>query len=252
MLTNVLFRNTVLRDFAAEPLRYFAELTIWDYESYAFGLSTAHKYSCHDNDDFRRRMRLARVGHVVFEDSFFGEELLEVLLPLKDAWRDGRIETPCMFDSHSLLQRSFSELLFCSDMRVFTDVVGKLRQPFVSLPPVRECASLFLRTPNPLNVAEMVEWLNLDAHSEGPKELHLGAHGLDGGVENFVQQLKMDFIESKTPRRYTVKVHQCANDRQPSRFLNKNTSEVLSISVCATDVSDRTVVVERKPMDGKQ
>lgn len=66
MLTNVLFRNTVLRDFAAEPLRYFAELTIWDYESYAFGLSTAHKYSCHDNDDFRRRMRLARVGHVVY------------------------------------------------------------------------------------------------------------------------------------------------------------------------------------------
>ncbi|KAH7709812.1 hypothetical protein AAVH_22911 [Aphelenchoides avenae] len=253
MLTNVLFRDIVLHDFAEEPLRYFEELTIYDYESYRFNFLAGDTYYTEDNDDFTQSMRLGRVGKVVFEDSFFCEELFEMLLPLKDAWRLARLETPCNFRSHSVLQRAFSELFFCRDMRLFTNLVGKLREPFVSFPPVRECASLFLRTPNPVTVAELVEWLNLDAHSKGPKELHVADSGLDGGVENFVQLLKMDFFESKTARRYMVKVHQCAAyDRQPGRFLNKDTSEVMSISLCETDVADRIVAVERKPMDDKQ
>lgn len=59
MLTNALFCDIVLRDFAKEPFRYFVALQID--ESYAFGLSVGNYYACRDSDDFNRRMRLARV-----------------------------------------------------------------------------------------------------------------------------------------------------------------------------------------------
>lgn len=89
------------------------------------------------------------------------EALLQVLLPLKDAWRHGSVDTPCYFASTSLCERAFSELLFCESMIVFLDIDGidrPLSQPFTSLPAVRECASLRIgRTPNPLSAVEIIE-----------------------------------------------------------------------------------------------
>lgn len=61
MLTNVLFCDIVQRDFAKEPFRYFAA-GLQVAESYEFGLTMGNYYSCRDNDDFNRCMRLARVG----------------------------------------------------------------------------------------------------------------------------------------------------------------------------------------------
>lgn len=62
MLTNVLFRDVVLRDFTKEPFRQFTSLHILAYQSYRFVLTTGHGYLCKENDDFSRRMRLGRVG----------------------------------------------------------------------------------------------------------------------------------------------------------------------------------------------
>lgn len=64
MLVNVLCRDIVLRDFAEEPLRYFATLNIRAHQRHEFVLAAGDKYSCEDNNDFSRRMRLARVGEL--------------------------------------------------------------------------------------------------------------------------------------------------------------------------------------------
>lgn len=64
LLTNVLFRDVILRDFAKEPLRYIANLEIVGWQTYLFDhpWRTRDCYLCIDNDEFRRRMRLGRVG----------------------------------------------------------------------------------------------------------------------------------------------------------------------------------------------
>lgn len=62
MLTNVLFRDVGLRDFAKEPFRYFASLYIYGYQDYALENTTGNGYRCRDNEDFSRRMRFGRVG----------------------------------------------------------------------------------------------------------------------------------------------------------------------------------------------
>lgn len=61
MLTSVLFRDVVLRDFANEPFRFLEDLHIDRHQNYRFDLSTQNRYRSEDNDDFSRRMRLARV-----------------------------------------------------------------------------------------------------------------------------------------------------------------------------------------------
>lgn len=62
MMVNVSFREIVLRDFPNEPFRYFTSLCIDGYQSYRFDLTARNDYLCADNDDFGRRMRLARIG----------------------------------------------------------------------------------------------------------------------------------------------------------------------------------------------
>lgn len=120
----------------------------------------------------------------------FDENAFQVLLPLKNAWSDSQITTPCNFASHSLLERAFSELLFCADMHVETRVVGQLSQPFTSLPAVRECPSLVLGVPPiPLTVVDVIEWLNADASSKEPKYLQL-LGGLEDSVEDLINEVK--------------------------------------------------------------
>lgn len=71
MLTNALFRDVVARDFAKEPFRYFKELNIREYQPYTaerayrvylFTPVTGRTSSCRNDDDFCRRLRLARIG----------------------------------------------------------------------------------------------------------------------------------------------------------------------------------------------
>ncbi|KAH7696039.1 hypothetical protein AAVH_36893, partial [Aphelenchoides avenae] len=126
-----------------------------------------------------------------FSNTVFDENIFNALLPVKDAWRDGGIDTPCYFVSLALFERTFRELLFCKSMFVITGVDGALSQPFLALPAVRQCSSLSVfRPPSPLTAAEIVEWLNADGRSNEPTFLQVGADELGGSVENLVEQLK--------------------------------------------------------------
>lgn len=119
--------------------------------------------------------------------------MFEALLPHVDAWRDGFIETPRYFNPQSLSERAFSELLFCKKMTVVSGVIGQLGQPFISLPAIRECTWLRLytpRTPVPLAVGEILEWLKADARSNEPKVLEMGHQTLNDSIDDFVQQLQ--------------------------------------------------------------
>lgn len=120
----------------------------------------------------------------------FSENLFNVLLPFRDAWREGHIDTQSRFASRPLLERAFSELLFCKTLVVTGDgLEGQLYQCFLSLPAVRECTSLRILA-IPLNVAEVVEWLNVHARSKEPKRLEMYDTSLRDSVDNLVQQLK--------------------------------------------------------------
>ncbi|KAH7709811.1 hypothetical protein AAVH_22910 [Aphelenchoides avenae] len=250
MLTNVQFRDIVLCDFAKEPLRYFATLIIREHQCYRFDLNTGNKYICEDNDDFMRRMRLARIGELSFPTGFvFDEDIFEVLLPFKKTWRDGKLDAPEKFASTSLFERAFSELFFCHDMYVTTDI-QQLSQPFTSLPAVRECTSLdIVEPPSTLTAIDIIEWLNADASSEEPKRLEANHHELGGTVEDLIQLLKTDFIESKTARCYVAKIWVDEYDGNVGRFVNNDTSEDLTISLYATHDLTEAVKVERKPVD---
>lgn len=121
----------------------------------------------------------------------FDDDLFKVLLPLKDAWREGLVNTPRNFTSLSIFEQAFSELLLCKGMYYHTTVVGPLRQPFLSLPALRECTSLrIFRPPSPLTALEVRQWLNMDSHSMESKRLEMGDDGLTGSVENLVHHLK--------------------------------------------------------------
>lgn len=121
----------------------------------------------------------------------FDEDIFEVLLPFKEAWRDGLLDTPWKFTSPSLFERAFSELFFCYDMYVITEGDQQLSQPFTSLPAVRECTSLEINDPpSAITVTELVEWLNADARSKEPKQLEISHYELNDTVENLVERLK--------------------------------------------------------------
>lgn len=62
MLANASFRDIVLRDFAKKPFRYVSTLCIHEYKRYGFVITKGNEYRFWDNDDFSRRMRLARDG----------------------------------------------------------------------------------------------------------------------------------------------------------------------------------------------
>lgn len=120
----------------------------------------------------------------------FDENIFNVLLPLRDAWPDGHVETPRFFASPSLRERAFSELLFC-DFMIVASYDDQLSEPFTSLPAVRECTSLLvLQLPSRLTSAGILEWLDVDARSKKPKYLEMDYEGLDESVETSVQQLK--------------------------------------------------------------
>ncbi|KAH7704857.1 hypothetical protein AAVH_27942, partial [Aphelenchoides avenae] len=199
MLTNVLFRDIVLRDFAEEPLRYFHRLHIRGQQNYAFEITEGNEELCEDVDEFSRRMRLVRVGglqqvfltkKILFSDTRFDEDIFQVLLPFKDAWRDGRLITQRCTASASVLERAFSELFFCTDIFVDIDLHGEISQPFLSLPAVRECASLYIiRLPIQLTSDEIFEWVYADARSKKPKLLELGEEQLVDDAMDFVGQL---------------------------------------------------------------
>lgn len=104
-------------------------------------------------------------------------------------------QSPYCFSSKSLAERAFSELLFCKKMTVANGVIGRLRQPFLSLPSVRECATLLLHTPQhpfpiQIAVAKILQWLNADVHSNEPKRLEMEQRSLGDSTENLVQRLK--------------------------------------------------------------
>ncbi|KAH7694631.1 hypothetical protein AAVH_38319, partial [Aphelenchoides avenae] len=73
-----------------------------------------------------------------------------------------------------------------------TDVDGGLlRQPFMSLPVVRECTFVrILLPPGPVSVAEILDWLKVDAGSNEPKHFEVVDYQLLDSVENLVQNLK--------------------------------------------------------------
>lgn len=126
-----------------------------------------------------------------FADALFDETIFEAILPFKDAWRDGYIDTPLDFASQSLFERAFSELFFCKRMSVDVSFDGQLSQPCLSFPAVRECVSLEIDGyPSPLTAAEIIEWLNADGYSKGPKRLEMIEYDLNDGVEHLVQELK--------------------------------------------------------------
>lgn len=129
--------------------------------------------------------------HSRFPTGFvFDEDIFEVLLPFKKTWRDGKLDAPEKFASTSLFERAFSELFFCHDMYVTTDI-QQLSQPFTSLPAVRECTSLdIVEPPSTLTAIDIIEWLNADASSEEPKRLEANHHELGGTVEDLIQLLK--------------------------------------------------------------
>ncbi|KAH7695756.1 hypothetical protein AAVH_37182 [Aphelenchoides avenae] len=182
----------------------------------------------------------------------FNEKIFDILLPLKDAWRDVYdFTTPSHFTSPTLLERAFSELFCCRRMDVVTGVKGQLSLPFTSLPAVRECTSLsIVRPPGPLSAVEVIEWLNVDVDSDEPRRLVMGAHQLGGSVENLVQQMKADFLGSKEARRYVITIHVgWAYNGEPGRFLNKHSSEKLTISHFGDYGRIHSVAVERKAAD---
>lgn len=126
-----------------------------------------------------------------FSNKPFDENLLNVLLPHKDAWGDGHVDTPSYFASSSVCERAFCELLFCKSMNVNTDRDDQLTQAFLSLPAVRQCTLIRVyNSPRPLTVPEVVDWLSVDARSKEPKTFEIFRSELDESVENLVQQLK--------------------------------------------------------------
>ncbi|KAH7719453.1 hypothetical protein AAVH_13127 [Aphelenchoides avenae] len=179
----------------------------------------------------------------------FDEDVFDVLLPLKQAWRNGRIRTPRSFASPLLCGRAFRELLFCRSMFVFIDDRFPTSQPFLSRPAVRECTWLNVcHAPSSLRVAEVIEWLNVDSRSKERKRLHVSGNELGDSVANLVQQLKTDYTKSKSARQYVVAIWAEAYEGELGRFANKSTAEVLIIS---RNSSTNTVEVERKRIDDK-
>lgn len=76
-------------------------------------------------------------------------------------------------------------------MSVITGVDGQLTPPFTSFPAVRECTTLYvLLPPRRLTVAEILEWLAVDARSKQPKRLEMVDMDLGDSVGYLVQQLK--------------------------------------------------------------
>lgn len=111
--------------------------------------------------------------------------------PHKDAWTNGLVDVPGNFASLSLFERSFSQLFFCESLLVETDAQNQLSQPFTSLPAVRQCTSLeILQLSSPLTVAEVLEWLHVEADSGEPKLLKMDEDGLGDRVENLVHEMK--------------------------------------------------------------
>lgn len=126
-----------------------------------------------------------------FSNTRFDENLFQLLLPLKDAWRNGFVETPYSFASQLLFERAFNELLFCKSMFIIIDDDFQLGQSFLSLPAVRECTLLrILHPPSPLAVAEILGWLNADGRSAESKLLEMCDDELGDSVDNLVQRLK--------------------------------------------------------------
>lgn len=118
------------------------------------------------------------------------DQLFDILLPHKDAWRNGHVQTPDSFEAPSLFERAFSGLLFCKSMFVSTELDGQLNRPFLSLPAVRTCTSLdVFRPPRPLSVVEVIDWLNVGAHSKEPKRLEVHEDGLGDSAEKLVEDL---------------------------------------------------------------
>lgn len=123
----------------------------------------------------------------------FDENVFNVLLPHKDAWRDAEVVTPSYFVSPSIFERAFSELFSCTAMYVDSYVHDQLSQPFVLLPAVRECTSLTIagNPTSPITVAEIVEWLNLEARSKEPKWYETrGNDDFVDSVDDLLQHLK--------------------------------------------------------------
>ncbi|KAH7711393.1 hypothetical protein AAVH_21297 [Aphelenchoides avenae] len=184
---------------------------------------------------------------------FLDKYMFDLLLPVKDAWRDGHVYVPRCCSSQSLFERAFSELFFCKSMQVSIPVV-ELSQPFLSHPAIRECTSLDIaELSRPLLTLEIVEWLHVDARSKEPKSLEMSYDVLGDSVEDLVEQLKKDFVESKTACSYVTVIYLAPPTSYDDRFINKDTLEELII--CDEPMPSPDVLrvkVQRKPMGQKQ
>ncbi|KAH7662612.1 hypothetical protein AAVH_43425 [Aphelenchoides avenae] len=165
---------------------------------------------------------------------------LSLLLPVKAAWNNATIKASVdCFPSSAAFEFVFTQLLFCKEI-VLTRKYNSFTWPlaFLRLPAVAAYNKLDVSGINLygdlIPPADVVEWLEHEAPSEGkwsePRQLILHDGGIDGGVEGLLTALKTAFSTSTSPKPYAVRIrHQLPSDNVDVVLENEKTHEVLGI-----------------------
>ncbi|KAH7704841.1 hypothetical protein AAVH_27955 [Aphelenchoides avenae] len=178
------------------------------------------------------------------------EQLLQCLLPVKDAWKDGRVVAAPRRRSASKTSRV--------EPRRFTP------KSFMRLPAMLHCQKLDVSrlrpwpdtlvgfTPYSLHANDTIQWLGnaSSAKWDEPRQLDVAAHQLNGAhqVDGFLEALQKAFLAAKNPGPYDVRIHTLRPVDINAHLQNTRANERLDIHVVAgaRASSERVIIVERK------
>ncbi|KAH7702305.1 hypothetical protein AAVH_30542 [Aphelenchoides avenae] len=256
--------NGVLRPFDGYVMVYdegMGQVYHLEHESYYYSeepVRTAQELAA--------RLRNGRIPGIYFEaGTEMTSELVEALVPVRDAFRNASVGLPFFYDDNMIV-RCLTEVFFCKEI----DILGNHHDPascpggiddvsvFFRLPCVLACQKLTLLKnveAYDLNPDDVVVWLHT-AVEYGPKELHCYKKFFFGIRKNFASLLVETFNAATEPCSYKIVVYEdhAGPGIAPREHSNVRTRENLRFQRVNADLqwqdnyNKPSFVVERGPM----
>lgn len=119
------------------------------------------------------------------------DALVDILMPLADAWRSAHIAVTCTFRSSSAFRRSFQELLLCHSLYLNLPNDVNFDPAFLQWAAARGCRELELSwIPLAVRSRNLAEWLGDSTSEDTPKKLRVSAKRLIDNVGEFIGLLR--------------------------------------------------------------
>ncbi|KAH7722074.1 hypothetical protein AAVH_10376 [Aphelenchoides avenae] len=198
------------------PLRELRDLVIYGKSvdapyRYRVVPNDAPSFESDDFDQLGLRLRLCAVRNLEFESCGLDADLVDSLMPLKDAWKNADLATPPeSYASGDVLERFLDELVLCKAIEIDIEERFDLKKPLLHYEAIKQCHELrLLNHQLPYRIAPkgINEWLKHEPKKEWrcePKRLEMCEDHLSDGVNVLIVMLKKVASENDYP--YTLRI----------------------------------------------